>query len=122
MKYIFPLNHRVRQSIVFTNAFRNKPLQNKWFAINIANSTQPIARLGMVVSKRTMAKSVSRNYAKRLIREVFRYNSANLPPMDFIIRIRRKLTKETSLEARSALLQLMLNAKSNDSIYISTSN
>lgn len=32
------------------------------------------------------------------------------PAIDFVVRIRRQLTKETSLEARTALLQLMLSA------------
>lgn len=58
-----------------------------------------------------MAKSVSRNYAKRLIREAFRLNSFQLPALDFVVRIRRSLTKETSAEAKTALLQLMLSAK-----------
>lgn len=65
----------------------------------------------MVVSKRTIAKSVYRNFTKRLIRETFRQNSSALPALDFVVRIRRKLTKETAIEARSALLQLLLSAK-----------
>ncbi len=65
----------------------------------------------MVVSKKVIAKSVSRNYTKRLIRELFRLNSSKLPALDFIVRIRRKLPKESSNEAKAALLQLMLSAK-----------
>lgn len=65
----------------------------------------------MVVSKRIMPKSVSRNYAKRLIRESFRQNSFRLPALDFIVRIRCNLSKDTAIEARSALLELMLSIK-----------
>ena len=111
MSFIFPSSQRIRQSKDFEQAFRHKSLINKWFNIYLVNSNLEFARLGMVVSKKTMAKSVSRNYAKRLIRESFRLNSSNLPALDFVVRIRRKLTKESSTEARAALLQLMLSAK-----------
>ena len=69
------------------------------------------ARLGMVVSKRTIPKSVARNFAKRMIREVFRHNSSKLPALDFVIRIRRQVSNSSSDEARTALLELMLTAK-----------
>jgi len=108
---IFPSSYRIRQSKDFEHAFRHKSLVNKWFAIHLVASNRAFARLGMVVSKRTMAKSVSRNYAKRLIRETFRLNLTDLPPLDFVVRIRRSLTKESSNEARIALLELMLSAK-----------
>lgn len=107
---LLPCN-RIKQHIDFERAFREKSLVNKWFAVHLVNSNHSVARLGMVVSKRTMAKSVCRNFAKRLIRETFRLNSSQLQPLDFVVRIRRSLTKETSAEARTALLQLMLNAK-----------
>lgn len=111
MGLIFSSSYRIRQSKDFEQAFRHKSLVNKWFAIHLVTSNRKFARLGMVVSKRTMAKSVSRNFAKRLIRETFRLNLSDLPPLDFVVRIRRNLTKESSIEARIALLELMLSAK-----------
>lgn len=111
MSFIFPSSHRIRQSKEFEQAFRHKGLINKWFTIHLFNSNHEFARLGMVVSKRTMAKSVSRNFAKRLIREIFRVHSSKLAALDYVVRVRRSLTKDTSTEARAALLQLMLSAK-----------
>lgn len=111
MSFVFSASHRIRQSAEFEQAFRTKSLTNKWFSIYVIENGHEFARLGMVVSKRTMPKSVDRNYAKRLIREIFRFNSSSLPAIDFVVRIRRKLTKTAAIEARSALLQLMLNAK-----------
>lgn len=111
MSFIFPSRHRIRQSKEFEQAFRHKGLTNKWFTIHLVKSNHEFARLGMVVSKRTMAKSVSRNYTKRLIREIFRLHASKFPALDFVVRVRRSLTKETSAEARAALLQLMLSAK-----------
>jgi ribonuclease P protein component len=111
VKYAFPPDRRVGQSKVFEQAFRHKGLINKWFTINLVDSKHDLARLGMVVSKRTIPKSVSRNYAKRIIRETFRHNSSNLPALDFIVRIRRGLPKGSSVEAKAALLELLLTTK-----------
>jgi len=111
VSFLFPSSHRIRLSKEFEQAFRHKNLTNKWFSIYLVTSNHDFARLGMVVSKRTMSKSVSRNFAKRLIRETFRHSYSRLPALDFVVRIRRNLTKETSTEARAALLQLMLNVK-----------
>jgi ribonuclease P protein component len=111
VSFAFPSNSRIQQSKIFEQAFRKKALVNKWFSIHLVNSNFEFARLGMVVSKRTIPKSVNRNFAKRLIRDSFRHNSSKLPALDFIVRIRRKLTDETVLEAKEALLQLMLSAK-----------
>ena len=111
MTFAFPSGQRIRQSRVFLQAFRHKGLTNKWFTIHLVDSKQELARLGMVVSKRTIPKSVSRNFAKRLIRELFRLNSSKLPALDFIVRIRRNMTKDSATEAKVALLQLMLSAQ-----------
>ncbi|MFA6902405.1 MAG: ribonuclease P protein component [Gallionellaceae bacterium] len=111
MKYAFPPDRRVGQSQVFEQAFRHKGLINKWFTISLVDSKHDIARLGMVVSKRTISKSVSRNYVKRMIRETFRHNYSNLPALDFIVRIRRGLPESSSVEAKAALLELLLTTK-----------
>jgi ribonuclease P protein component len=111
VSFTFSSSQRVRQSKEFEQAFRNKAYTNKWFAIHLRESELEFARLGMVVSKRTMPKSVHRNFAKRLIREIFRNYSSQFPALDYVVRIRRKLTKDSSAEARSALLQLMLSIK-----------
>lgn len=107
MSFTFPSSHRVRQSKEFVQAFRNKGLTNKWFIVYITDNNHQFPRLGMIVSKRIMPKAVSRNFAKRLIREVFRQNSNNLPVRDYFVKIRRNLTMSTANEARTALLQLM---------------
>jgi ribonuclease P protein component len=111
VNFAFTSSQRIRQSNVFEQAFKQKAYSNKWFSIHILESKLNFARLGMVVSKRTMTKSVHRNYAKRLIREVFRINSTQLPALDFVVRLRRKLTQDNSADARLALIELMLSAK-----------
>ena len=48
-------------------------------------------RLGMVVAKKNVSKSVERNRIKRLIRESFRHARLQLPGLDIIVLIRKGL-------------------------------
>ncbi|VEJ22361.1 ribonuclease P protein component [Neisseria animaloris] len=64
-------------------------------------------RIGLIVSKKTAKRAHDRNYMKRIIREWFRCNRDNLPPHDFIVRVRQPFSRETSAEARRQLAHLM---------------
>jgi len=43
-------------------------------------------RLGIMVAKKTARLSVSRNYMKRIVREQFRAQQADLPTLDIVVR------------------------------------
>ena len=45
------------------------------------------ARLGLVVGKKQLKRSVDRNRVKRIIREQFRCLRATLPACDFVVRL-----------------------------------
>lgn len=64
-------------------------------------------RLGLVVGKKTAKRANERNYMKRVIRDWFRLNKNNLPPQDFVVRVRRKFDRDTARQARSELARLM---------------
>jgi ribonuclease P protein component len=49
------------------------------------------ARLGLVIAKRHLRRSVDRNLVKRLAREIFRGQCLGLPPCDLVIRLAAKL-------------------------------
>ena len=53
----------------------------------IAHNNQ--SRLGLVVSKKNISKSVERNRVKRLIRESFRKNKSQIPNLDVVVLIRK---------------------------------
>ena len=65
------------------------------------------ARLGLVVGKKTAKRAHDRNYMKRVIRDWFRLNQHQLPPHDFVVRVRQAFNRETAPEARDQLAQLM---------------
>ncbi|MBI5435873.1 MAG: ribonuclease P protein component [Nitrosomonadales bacterium] len=98
---------RIRQRTEFEQAFRAECLTNKWFAVYVRKNQSGFARLGIVASKRTMPKAVSRNLAKRLIREAFRRGFSAGCALDVVVRVKRQINPENSTEGRLALVQLL---------------
>ncbi|WP_445083116.1 ribonuclease P protein component [Candidatus Nitrotoga sp. M5] len=105
-KQTFPPCRRIRQPTEFKLALRANCLTNKWFAVYIRKNENGYSRLGVIVSKRSMPKAVSRNFAKRVIRNVFRINFSITNSVDVVVRAKRQFNSETAAEGRIALLQL----------------
>ena len=82
-------------------------ITNKWFVVYVQKNEVGISRLGVVASKRVMPTAVSRNFAKRLVREAFRRSFLVNRALDVVVRARRQLSPETSMEGRQALAQLL---------------
>ncbi|MDD5179707.1 MAG: ribonuclease P protein component [Gallionellaceae bacterium] len=98
---------RLRQRSEFERALRANCLTNKWFAVYVHKNEGSIARLGVIASKKIMPKAVSRNFAKRLVREVFRCSLPENCALDVVVRAKRQLNPCTSREGRLALAQLL---------------
>lgn len=101
-----PIGRRIRQRTEFEQAFRAERLTNKWFMVYVRKNESGCSRLGLVVSKKTIPKSVARNFAKRLVREIFRCNFQTELAFDIVVRARRQISAENSAEGRQALAQL----------------
>jgi len=102
-----PQSRRIRQRTEFELAFSANRFSNKWFMVYVRNNASGFARLGLVASKKTMPNAVDRNFAKRLIREVFRLNFPAERAVDIVVRARRQINPENSVEGRQALAQLL---------------
>lgn len=106
-KQTLPVCRRIRQRTEFEQVFRAERLTNKWFAIYVRKNDSGFARLGIVASKRTMPKAVSRNLAKRMIREAFRRGFSAGCTIDIVVRAKRQIRPENLAEGRLALEQLL---------------
>ena len=69
-----------------------------------------LARLGIVVSRRTARRAVDRNRLKRLVRETFRRQQRELSGFDVLVRPRRVLRGEEKRAAREELRALLVAA------------
>ncbi len=70
------------------------------------SSTQPIARLGLIMAKRFAQQATTRNALKRVVREAFRSCRLSLPPADYVVRLNKRV-ESVSLSAlkRAARLE-----------------
>jgi ribonuclease P protein component len=101
------LRHRIRCRTEFEQTFRAQKRANTWFAVYARENEHGISRLGIAVSKKIMPTAVSRNLAKRLIREMFRLEFSAEKAMDLVIVPRRAIKPETLPAGRQALRQLL---------------
>ena len=76
-------------SRVFKKAIRSS---DRMLTILVARNDLGYPRLGLAISKKHAKRAVDRNRIKRIIRESFRLNQANLPAADFVI-MAKPLTK-----------------------------
>jgi len=56
-------------------------------SVQVRANGLPIARLGLIISKRHLPRAVDRNRLKRLLREWFRLNQEALQGRDLLVRI-----------------------------------
>lgn len=67
------------------------------------------ARLGLVISKKSVGDAVARNRVKRLCREVFRHLSTGLPGIDIVVMARPGLAAIDNVGITALLQQLLDN-------------
>lgn len=102
-----PRCRRIRQRTEFEQAFLTPGISNKWFTIHVRKNDSGKARLGVIASKRYLPTAVARNFAKRLMREVFRRNFPAASALDVVIKTRRHFQPAMAVEGRTALVQLL---------------
>ena len=83
----------------------------QFFQVYAKPSSHLQGRLGITVNKRYVPLAVSRNFCKRLAREIFRANRAALGGVDLIVRARAVVLTASSVQARKEMLDLMQRAR-----------
>ena len=115
----FPKHHRLTRTDDFSSVFSfRKALKSKTgrFLLHYrprAREQGEVARLGLVIAKRLLRRSVDRNLLRRLIREAFRKQHTELPSCDLIVRLAVKpalpLDRCTLSEEIQTLFERMRN-------------
>jgi ribonuclease P protein component len=91
----------------FKLAFCARKLTNAWFTVYARENEQGYSRLGIAASKRVMPTAVSRNLAKRLIRETFRQGFPAEKAVDVVVVPRQAIETNALPTSRLALEQLL---------------
>lgn len=105
--------YRLLKTEEFSSVFALRKQRSQHF-IQVSQSADNAlghARLGLVVSKKAAKRANKRNYMKRVIREWFRCHKQDLPPCDFVVRVRVMFERDTAQQARQELAKLMLPTK-----------
>lgn len=86
--------------------------RNEWFTVRARSNGAGISRLGVAVSKKTAPRAVSRNLAKRLVRDVFRRTFPLHCGLNIIVQVRRQLDGNTAQAGAEALARLFQELQS----------
>ncbi len=113
----FPKTYRLTKTDEFSSVFGfRKAIRSRHFLLHYrvraAEEVMTGARLGVVVAKRLLRRSVDRNLVKRLARENFRILRCRLLARDFILRLSTKpvpLDRRVLAEEIRALLGKMIS-------------
>lgn len=94
-----------------SSVFRfNCRFSSEYFQVLIKPTNTNFARLAVIVGKKTARLATSRNYIKRVAREIFRMQQADLRGLDIVVRARKSFTSkdyaEIAQELRSQFMRV----------------
>lgn len=112
MTQTFLFSQRLHRREEFERALQQKGLIDNWLALHAVENTTGSERLGIVVSKRVVAKAVARNRIKRIVREVFRQSSSDgISSLNIVVRIRKRLNNDETVEFKRSLSRLLIKVR-----------
>ena len=96
MPFAFGRTLKMRKTDEFSSVFRFRCVGGgPGLDVLAAPNGQDHARLGLIVPKKIIATAVGRNRIKRLLREAFRLNQAELAGLDVIARLKSRVSEDT---------------------------
>ena len=113
----------------FSSVFNfRKRISAKHLVIHYQPNVLQHPRLGLVVGKKIAKLAVSRNYMRRVLRELFRLHQHEISHADVIVRVQKKFSPidysqiNQEFDTLVAQLNLKLNAKLNAKLITPQSN
>ena len=107
--YSFRAGEHIRRGSDFERVYRaGSRAGDGLFAVNALANVFGHARLGLSVSARTVGNAVRRNRVRRIVREVFRHLSCELPALDLVVTSRagaRVADRGTLIDSLERLLR-----------------
>lgn len=106
-RYFFQRDKRLLNQAGYSFVFDcARKLSTSYLTLLYRTSPAQHARLGLVIAKKSVKRSVGRNSIKRQARETFRLHQHMLPPVDIVILSKRGITSPDPLLLRKELLYL----------------
>jgi ribonuclease P protein component len=104
----FPKSDRILKRDAFRRVYENgQKVQAKYFTGFVLPNGEASSRLGITVTRKA-GKSVKRNRARRLVREVFRRNKWRVPMgIDIVINVKSNLAYASYVEVEEDFLKFL---------------
>lgn len=86
----FARRYRLTKTDEYSSVFGfRRAIRGKWLMLHYQPRAdgETDARLGLVVAKKLLKRAIDRNKVKRVARDIFRRQRANLPSCDLIVRL-----------------------------------
>ena len=100
--------HRLHKTDEYSSVFAfRRALRGRFYMVHYRPNELDTARLGVVVAKKLAKRANVRNLVKRIAREIFRRQRAELPAMDLVVRLNAPVAKATRAELNLDLLSLL---------------
>lgn len=103
-----PRGARLLQREQYVAALATGPARTRrYFILFVRPNGLPLARLGIIASKRIAPRAVDRNRAKRLVREAFRNLRHGLGGRDVVVQLRRRPGEGFNAAAGAEIVKLL---------------
>ncbi len=95
----------------FLSVFRfNCKHSGEFFRVFVKPNLLGYPRLGIIASKKTARKAITRSYLKRVIRETFRLNQSLIGSVDVVVRVRCVYQRGLFSKVTTELCRLFVEA------------
>lgn len=112
MEYRFSSDWRIRTTAAFQYVYsKRQRLSGRCYLLYYLNNDIGHSRLGIVASKRSIRRAVIRNQVRRIVREVFRRQKNQLPPLDLIFIAKACASKASNKELHKCINCLLKQLK-----------
>ena len=100
--------YRLRKTDEYSSVFAfRRAIKGQYLIVHYRPNTLQTARLGVVVAKKLARRAVQRNLVKRIVREGFRLQRADLPCLDLVIRLNRPIAGVSRTNVHKDLADLL---------------
>jgi ribonuclease P protein component len=95
MPFAFGRDSKMRKTDEFSSVFRFRCVGGgTGLDVLVAPNGLDYARLGLIIPKKIVSTAVGRNRVKRLLRESFRLQQAELVGLDVVARLKARVTED----------------------------
>ena len=102
----FAKNLRLNRADEFKTVLKTgRKYAGRYFVVFSKSNNLERPRLGLIVSKKALRHATERNQVKRIIRESFRLNQAQLAQLDIVVMIYAEVSKLNRVELRQMVNQ-----------------